>query len=189
MNSFILKSKINLSTCDRLIQLYESRKFTSGPPQADGIMVKGVDPKYKKCKESHYALDSLPFYLIELKKCLEKYKKKYPYCTDGCSPWSIFGYLKIQKYKPTEAYRKCHYENNGTPESVYRHLVFMTYLNDVQKGGETVWPSQKLKLKPRKGLTVIWPAYFTHPHYGIAAPKETKYIITGWYNFNKITTI
>jgi len=34
-----------------------------------------------------------------------------------------------------------------------------------------------------QGNTLIWPADFTHPHKGIVAPKETKYIITGWYNF------
>ena len=28
---------------------------------------------------------------------------------------------------------------------------------------------------------MFWPAYWTHPHKGIPAPKETKYIVTGWF--------
>ena len=59
----------------------------------------------------------------------------------------------------------------------------MTYLNDVEKGGGTEWIHQKLKVKPEKGKTVIWPAEWTHTHRGIVAPKETKYIATGWYGY------
>ena len=37
--------------------------------------------------------------------------------------------------------------------------------------------------KPKKGLTVIWPAIWTHTHKGLPAPKELKYICTGWYEW------
>ena len=66
---------------------------------------------------------------------------------------------------------------------VTRHLVFMTYLNDISDEGETEWKHQGLKVKPEKGLTVIWPADWTYTHKGIPSHSETKYIATGWYNF------
>ena len=59
----------------------------------------------------------------------------------------------------------------------------MTYLNNVKSGGETEWFYQNLKVKPQKGLTVIWPAIWTHTHRGLPAPKELKYICTGWYDY------
>ena len=59
----------------------------------------------------------------------------------------------------------------------------MTYLNDVNKGGETEFVYQKLKVKPEIGLTLIWGSDWTFTHRGIASPKETKYITTGWYCF------
>ena len=62
-------------------------------------------------------------------------------------------------------------------------LVFMTYLNDVNIDGETEWKYQKLKVKPKTGLTVIWPPYWTHLHRGIVSKKEEKIIVTGWYSF------
>ena len=37
-----------------------------------------------------------------------------------------------------------------------------------------------IKLKPKKGLTVIWPAEWTHTHRGIASMTQDKYIVTGW---------
>ncbi len=63
-----------------------------------------------------------------------------------------------------------------------RHLVFMTYLNDVTDKGETEFMHQKMAVQPRKGLTVIWPADWTHTHRGVPSPSQDKYIATGWYN-------
>ena len=63
----------------------------------------------------------------------------------------------------------------------------MTYLNDVIKiGGETEWYYQNYKVKPKRGLTVIWPTDFTHTHRGIPTVEEKKYIFTGWYVFDKM---
>jgi hypothetical protein len=59
----------------------------------------------------------------------------------------------------------------------------MTYLNDVHDGGETEFLHQKVIVPARKGLTLIWPADWTHVHRGIVSPTEEKYIIGGWFNF------
>jgi hypothetical protein len=64
-----------------------------------------------------------------------------------------------------------------------RHLVFMTYLNDVEEGGETEWFHQNLRIKPEKGLTVIWPSDWTFTHRGLPSTIQDKYIITGWFNY------
>ena len=61
--------------------------------------------------------------------------------------------------------------------------MFMTYLNDVNDGGETEFHFQQMKVKAVKGKTVIWPTDFTHLHRGITSPTQEKYIATGWYNF------
>ena len=65
-----------------------------------------------------------------------------------------------------------------------RHLVFQTYLNTVEDGGETEFIYQQYKCKAVKGKTLIWPADWTHSHRGIISPTEDKYIITGWYTFD-----
>jgi hypothetical protein len=58
----------------------------------------------------------------------------------------------------------------------------MTYLNDVPNGG-TEFYYQGLKSPAKKGLTLIWPADWTHTHRGIVDDKNEKYIVTGWYNY------
>jgi len=40
----------------------------------------------------------------------------------------------------------------------------MTYLNDVDDGGETYFNHFKIKVKPKYGKTMIWPAEWTHTY-------------------------
>ena len=65
-----------------------------------------------------------------------------------------------------------------------RLLVFMTYLNDVEDGGETEFLYQNLKVKPEKGKTLIWPSEWTHTHRGLTSKSESKFIVTGWFEFD-----
>ena len=58
----------------------------------------------------------------------------------------------------------------------------MTYLNDVENGG-TEFKFQNITTPAKKGLTLIWPAGWTHVHRGQISNKKEKYIITGWYAF------
>ena len=63
-----------------------------------------------------------------------------------------------------------------------RLFAWMTYLNTVKDGGETEFHYFDVKVKPIKGLTIIWPSEWTHLHKG-SVTNETKYIITGWIHF------
>ena len=59
----------------------------------------------------------------------------------------------------------------------------MTYLNNVDDGGETQFLYQEKEIQPKKGLTVLWPTDFTHTHRGVTSPTQTKIIATGWFNY------
>ena len=56
-------------------------------------------------------------------------------------------------------------------------------LNDVEDGGETYFTSQDIKIPPKAGSFIVWPAYWTHPHHGLVSNTQTKYIATGWFTF------
>ena len=95
--------------------------------------------------------------------------------------WKLRSYFNIQKYEPGRCYKMEHCEHS--PEYSQRILGWMVYLNNIKKGGGTCWPQQNFKSKPRIGDLYIWPAAWTHSHYGIVAPHENKYILTGWCNW------
>lgn len=92
--------------------------------------------------------------------------------------------VKIQRYDaPDDAYKQWHCERtNLDPMNITRHLVWMIYLNDIDEGGETEFYYQKLKIKPKAGKMLVWTPDWIHTHRGVPAPKETKYIATGWFN-------
>ena len=64
-----------------------------------------------------------------------------------------------------------------------RHLVFMTYLNDVTDEGGTQFHHQNVTVQPKKGLTLVWPSDWTFMHRGISSQTQEKRIMTGWFNF------
>ena len=76
--------------------------------------------------------------------------------------------------------------------SLHRIFAWMTYLNDVdiKDGGSTFFSHYGLEIQPRKGLTLIWPAEWTHAHKGNLLKADNKYIITGWMHFpNKTNSL
>jgi len=185
-NNFIAGWYISDKVCDDMIKFFKkSKDIIDGTCNRDGKT--GI---YKDVKDSRdlslppNPQDATPInYLIALKNVLEKYKEKYSYSNLMHANWSIVENFNIQKYPKKGAFKEFHFERTGVDHSSLRHLVFMTYLNDVKIDGETEFFHQKLKVKPEKGLTLIWPADWTFTHRGIPAPKEIKYIATGWYSY------
>ena len=180
LNSFIGGWYINPKICDDIVKWYEAnpRRHVQGKVGQE----QRVDDKFKKAMEINLPGQDTFFdkYNEQLQQCLVKYMKRYPEVnTHYASFTSALEGYNIQKYLPGEGFYKIHCErDNGFTK---RCLVFMTYLNDVKDGG-THFKYQRVTSPAKKGLTLIWPTDFTHMHQGQIA-KETKYIITGWYNF------
>ena len=109
---------------------------------------------------------------------LKAYHQKYEYFNPELCIQEGFN---IQHYGPGQGYKRWHNER-GEYQINQRALVFMTYLNDVPDGGGTEFAYYpELKIKAKKGLTLLWPTDFTHTHRGIISQHE-KYIITGWFH-------
>tara|TARA_B100001057_G_scaffold137487_1_gene137145 strand:+ start:550 stop:1140 length:591 start_codon:yes stop_codon:yes gene_type:complete len=165
-------------------------KFIDSQPLVDGMMYsdKGNQEIIKDLKESKEAAvdfqnEDEPFhtYKIHLANVLDKYIKKYSY-VDKNTPFALREKYNLQKYPVGGGFKIWHYENDFNSNiNWHRGLVFMTYLNDVEDGG-TEFLYQNLKVPAIKGLTLIWPAFFTHTHKGQISKTKEKYIVTGWYN-------
>jgi hypothetical protein len=177
----------NHSICDKLVATFErSNEKTVGRASINGAPMEPVLDIKDSLELSITDYSKYPE-IIEYIQCLDKsvrnYIEKYNFC-NWYSPWNITEPINIQYYKPGGGYKAWHTERTSSdPVNSSRHLVFMTYLNDVTDAGETEFYYQNLKIQPRKGLTVIWPADWTHTHRGIPSPTQEKYIITGWLNY------
>jgi prolyl 4-hydroxylase len=177
----------DISICDTLIQFHKDC-----PNKRPGLVGSGVRPEIKNSTDVtinniHFPLIKNPQllrYHQQLVKVLNNYANMFPYSKNEYMYQQIKEPYNIQHYAPSQGFYSWHCERGDThPETVLRHLVFMTYLNDVTDGGETEFYYQKLKIKPEKGKTVIWPADWTYTHRGITSTTQEKYIVTGWVSF------
>lgn len=85
---------------------------------------------------------------------------------------------KVQKTQPGQGFHQWHYEN--TPNTPYRILVTMLYLNDGFDGGETEFLYQHSRITPKAGSFVIFPAAWPWTHRGNPPLNGDKYILTAW---------
>lgn len=80
------------------------------------------------------------------------------------------------KYRENEFY-KTHYDG-GT--ELGRAISAICYLNDDFEGGELEFPNYKFKLKPQKGMLVLFPSNYAYRHIAHPVTKGTKYALVTW---------
>ena len=185
-NTFVRGYYIDEKICEGLTELFSLNEHIAVEGASINTSGPVVNAKIKKCIEMYIKKDfeDIKPYLKALGECVKKYVDEFKVLNNTNKLWTIRSNLKLQKYcAPGDGYYRWHSERDGDLYSVNRLLVFMTYLNTVKTGGHTEFLYQKLKVKPEKGLTLIWPADFTHPHRGNKVEKEDKYIITGWFEY------
>ena len=180
METFIYETMLDdVSLCDALIDYHNNNLEY----KSSGEVGKGVDKKIKASTDVfiHGGNQNpmIHMYMQEVMNIVTKYVEKYN--LTNMVDLALKETWNIQHYKPNEGFFGWHCERTFYA-SHQRALVFMTYLNDVTDGGETEFYWQKVKTKPIKGKTVIWPTDFTHLHRGIPSPTQHKYIATGWMN-------
>ena len=183
-NNFINGWYINdLSICDELINYFE-KSNKKQPGMCGSEVLKEIKNSSDLILNTNSLEPCIKKYLSQLELIINKYKSVYEYADNNQYFWKITNNFNIQKYQPGGGYYGWHTERTH-PKNSLRHLAFMTYLNDVNDCGETEWYYQKLKIKPEKGLTIIWGTDWTFTHRGIPSKTENKYIVTGWFEYCK----
>ena len=181
IGSWIIENQL----CDHLISYYDKNKAK----QYQGVTSGGLDLKAKVRKDISiqpkdiYQPGNEIFekYFQILYECYQDYNKQWPFLASMVDKLHI-GRFNLGKYLPGQHFQKVHSERTNI-NTLHRLFAFMTYLNDVDEGGSTHFKHYDLSVKPQKGLTLIWPAEWTHAHKGNILKSGEKYIITGWLNF------
>ena len=182
--NFIWGDFINEQVIDDLTHLVNEEPYYLFT--MDGRSNRGVDKNIKDSTDTYLPLllnhPAIQNYLTALQEVLEKYLDKFPWA-GAYEGFKIKKEINYQWYAPGGGFKVWHTERSGSSsEDQNRHLVYMTYLNDVPDGG-TDWFHQSLYVPAQKGYTVIWPADWTHTHRGHVSETSEKAIVTGWYEF------
>lgn len=99
---------------------------------------------------------------------------------------SYYPLLQIQKYDKNAGHYNAWHTEQEDLNSSERVFVFILYLNDVEKGGETGFLIKEedsddyLKVEPKRGRLVIHPASWPFIHKGYMPESSDKYILTTW---------
>jgi len=184
LHSLIGGFYIEKDICDDLISFFNKSKHlhfegTTGFEQTKDYELK---QSIEISQPVSFFNTTFPKYTEALQNCLKSYFEMYEHSNTDQARFDIIQNVKIQYYDKGWGYKIWHKENTGEGDEIRRHLVFMTYLNDVENGG-TEFLYQNLTAPAKKGLTLIWPAAWTHTHRGQITDLEEKYIITGWYSY------
>lgn len=171
-----------LDVCDEIISYFELNVDKQIRGRTDGglnhLIKKSVDitilPNEIKLPENGI----FEIYFQALFDCYKDYLLQWPHLTSFANKVEI-GSFNIQRYQAGEHFQQIHSERSSLA-TLHRIFAWMTYLNDVNDGGTTSFSHYDLEIQPRKGLTLIWPAEWTHAHKGNILHSGSKYIITGW---------
>ena len=181
IGSWILKDK---DICDEIVNFFEANPADQGAGAIGG----GVDESQKKTtdipikpiqlEQEKYKIFNT--YINNVVNCFNDYKEQWPFL--NTIKGMEIGTFNLQKYSSGGHFSAVHTER-GSSSTMHRVLAFMTYLNDVEEGGETSFHYYNINVQPKKGKTIIWPAEWTHAHSGGIVKQGCKYIVTGWIQF------
>lgn len=171
-------------TCDRIIQYFEDNY--KHPDNSDCKIKSGYGSHENE--RGHLARHDEQWYMDLSNRCAnliskvvdhcwKQYREKY-WVSDYVDVY--FDEVKLQKTSPRGGFHDWHCEVNDLGV-VDRCVAWMLYLNDIPEGeGETEFLWQGLRVQPKAGTMLIWPAFYTHTHRGNAVYSCSKYIATGW---------
>ena len=155
---------------DNIIDFFENNKSL----HSQGSIDNGINLEDKKTidlsidpidlKDSNYQIFNV--YFDELFKCFQDYKQQWPFINENIKTLDIPTF-NVQRYLSGDHFSKIHTERSSTSTS-HRVFAWMTYLNNIDEnaGGCTNFHHFNLKVQPKKGKTLIWPAEWTHAHSG-----------------------
>jgi len=175
---------------DLINDLYESEDQAGKTMTGYVGTGKQKSDSYKESKELR--LDYYPEIMAKweqhiLTPVLMAYVTKYPWALDVPAFTCHVEGTNIQEYNPgSKGYHRWHSERSNRATG-HRHLVFMTYLNDVTDMGETEFWHQNVSVKPEAGLTLIFPSDWTYTHRGLGSPSQVKRFVTGWFSYQELS--
>jgi predicted 2-oxoglutarate/Fe(II)-dependent dioxygenase YbiX len=179
---FLVNNVLEPDLCQHIIQV--TKTFQAGTA---GILVNTVDNRIRSSNLLQLggsdpllrSTNELLFNKLAIVQNLlyETYGIKFPYA----EPCSVLHYREGHFYKR-------HVDNillssrfqeleQGIPT---RDVSVVGYLNDGFEGGETYFDRQDIKVNPKAGSILVFPAYFTHPHESLPVRKGEKYALTSW---------
>ena len=113
---------------------------------------------------------------------LERYKQDVKVHKKALPEKSAWEEIRIKRYR-TGVGNFLDHVDVGDSISARRFLVFFVYLNDVDFGGETEFPTFDLQVSPECGTILVFPSTWTFLHRGNVPISNDKYILGSYKHY------
>lgn len=91
--------------------------------------------------------------------------------------------FRMKKYAPERGDHFALHVDVADYASARRFLAFFWYLNDVEQGGETYFPTMNINVHPRAGSLLMFPPLWMYPHVGQKPVSGNKYIVGSYAHY------
>tara|TARA_R110000796_G_scaffold59062_1_gene136133 strand:- start:522 stop:1148 length:627 start_codon:yes stop_codon:yes gene_type:complete len=190
---FVKENAFTDEFCDSLIENFESLKTQGLTRQGQSGIGVNNDVKSTTDLDMFQFPDLMETYIQEASQIFnetlsESFLGKLPYQKEFGKDelfhnTTFYELMQIQKYNKNKGHYNGWHAETGNFEMSRRMFVFILYLNDVKKGGETEMLYTGLKVSPKKGQLLIHPASFPFVHKGHTPTSDDKYILTTWLSY------
>lgn len=158
-----------IPNCDKICSYLEEQQFN--PSLTFGGLKTDV-----RNSSSIYVNFTNPYHLPETIFNMNKivWDKMIAYAKKWNFPISTLETISIQKYDVNEGFYQMHHDGE------HRVVSALVYLNDVDSGGETVFPEFDFKIKPDSGKLAIFPSNFIYRHAALPPKSNIKIAAAYW---------
>lgn len=191
---FVKDNAFSDEFCDEVVETFE--RYDAQNVTYEGQSGRGIDHTTKRTKDLDFLLipelekrfskeitSKFNHYLVEEYLTNLPHQDKFP-ALNLFHGETFYECLQVQRYKKNEGHYNAWHIETGNFQMSRRMFVFILYLTDVNKGGETEILYSGLKTKPKKGRLVIHPSSYPYVHKGHMPKDNDKYILTTWLSFN-----
>ena len=113
------------------------------------------------------------------RRCLDDYVRRYPSLQFLARPEnSQITPPILERIEPGQGYG--YHIDAGFGGTHDRIVSGLFYLRDIAEGGETEFPFQLMHVRPKAGLLLLFPPFWTHLHRGVSPVSAVKYNITNF---------
>jgi len=127
-------------------------------------------------------LEFLKNFLSEIKNCFVDYTSQWDYLDSNWNKMYI-GSVLIQKFLASGHHTEYHCDRQNINSS-HKSLSWITFLNNIEENeGLMDFKYFECSIKPKKGLTLMWPSDWTHLHRQNLLKSQDKFIIKGNIQF------
>ncbi len=163
------------SVCESMIRLFD-HSTTPATVRNDGVRsfaelsIDGSPEWYRY----HHVLEQTKETL------LEQYKRDVPGRFPDQHDYEAF---RLKRYDSENKDRFTEHVDSYDLYSSRRFLVCFWYLNDVEEGGETIFPHLGMQCRPRVGRAILFPPYWMYEHAALPPLLGSKYIVSTYFHY------